>query len=75
LNIDLKEIIKANSEIRSDYDPSFFFRFTDIHIEYPRANEDCMMRNIMPNECRIRDLTYAGEIFVDVEYIKGDRRL
>jgi DNA-directed RNA polymerase III subunit RPC2 len=27
----------------------------------------------MPHECRIRDLTYAAPIYVDLEYTKGDR--
>jgi len=26
----------------------------------------------MPNECRIRDLTYAAPIYVDIEYTVGD---
>lgn len=26
---------------------------------------------ITPNECRLRDLTYAAPIFVDVEYVRG----
>jgi len=24
-----------------------------------------------PNECRLRDLTYAAPIFVDIEYVRG----
>ena len=30
-------------------------------------------KNLTPNECRIRDLTYAAPIFVDVEYTKGEK--
>lgn len=26
---------------------------------------------ITPNECRLRDLTYAAPIYVDVEYVRG----
>lgn len=27
--------------------------------------------DLTPNECRLRDLTYAAPIFVDVEYVRG----
>lgn len=27
----------------------------------------------MPHECRVRDLTYAAPIYVDLEYTRGDR--
>jgi DNA-directed RNA polymerase III subunit RPC2 len=35
--------------------------------------EDFVTQNLMPHECRIRDLTYASPIYVDIEYTKGDR--
>ena len=30
-----------------------------------------MAYDITPQECRLRDLTYAAPIFVDVEYVRG----
>lgn len=35
--------------------------------------EDCVMHNLMPHECRVRDLTYSAPIYVDVEYTKGQQ--
>lgn len=40
---------------------------------FPKIEEDFEQHNLMPNECRIRDLTYSSPIHVDIEYTKGDR--
>ena len=32
---------------------------------------DVANRSYTPHECRLRDLTYAANIFVDVEYTRG----
>jgi len=73
LNVDLKEIIRANSLILSDVDPNFYMRFTDITVGMPKIEEDFIQHNLMPHECRIRDLTYSAPIYVNLEYTKGDR--
>lgn len=73
LNVDIKEIIRANQLITSDIDPSFYLRFTDISVGFPKIEEDFEQHNLMPHECRIRDLTYSAPIHVDIEYTKGDR--
>lgn len=39
----------------------------------PETSEDFVTNNLMPHECRIRDLTYSAPIHVDIEYTKGDR--
>ncbi len=71
LNIELKQIIRANELIQSEYDPNFFFRFTDIHVGKPQSEENAEILNLMPQECRVRDMTYSAAIHVDVEYTKG----
>ena len=75
LNVDIKEIIRANHIITSDTDPTFYLKFTDIHVGMPKIEEHVEQNNLMPHECRIRDLTYSSPIYVDIEYIKGDRIL
>jgi DNA-directed RNA polymerase III subunit RPC2 len=50
-------------------------KFTDINIEKPKIEEDCESYMLYPNECRIRDLTYAATITVDLEYTKEGRIL
>ena len=75
---DLKAILKANEKILSDVDPKFYVQFTDIYIGKPsRKDEEALTResphssNITPQECRLRDLTYAAPVFVDFIYTRG----
>ena len=51
----------------------FYFKFTDIRVGMPTAKEDAENHKIMPQECRIRDMTYQAPIHVDVEYTKGSQ--
>lgn len=37
----------------------------------PSIEEDFMTTNIMPHECRLRDITYSAPITVDIEYTRG----
>lgn len=73
LNVGIKEIIKANEVMTSEMDPTFFLKFTDINVGFPKLEEDCESFQLYPQECRVRDLTYAATIYVDVEYSKGAR--
>ena len=82
INVGIKHIIKANALITSDAlsggipsdDPAnqFYFKFTDIRVGMPLVKEDLVTHKIMPQECRIRDMTYSAPIHVDVEYTKGN---
>ena len=75
LSSELREIIlaKNNREIRSDYDPGFFFRYKDIYVGRPQVNDEggTVRKNITPHECRLRDETYSAPLMVSVEYTKG----
>lgn len=41
------------------------------------SNEESSHHNvkISPHECRLRDLTYAAPIYVDVEYTRGNQKV
>ena len=73
----MKKILKANSKVRSDVDHEFFLRYTDIYVGQPcrwDENRDWQSKyqsTITPNECRLRDLTYAAPILVNIEYSRG----
>lgn len=71
VDTELKTILKANASIHSDVDPNMFIRYTDIRVGKPERTEDRISQlpgpPITPNECRLRDLTYAAPIFVDFE--------
>lgn len=50
-----------------------FFRYLDIRIGEPTFDEALNdIRKLYPHECRLRDLTYAAPIIVDIEYIRGN---
>ncbi|KAF2219302.1 hypothetical protein BDZ85DRAFT_44924 [Elsinoe ampelina] len=73
IETDLRNIVKANNIVHSDADPNMFIRFTDIRVGMPtRADDNDRAWNqnsgVTPNECRLRDLTYAAPIVVDFEY-------
>ncbi|KAK8220706.1 DNA-directed rna polymerase-like protein III subunit [Phyllosticta capitalensis] len=75
VDVQLKEILRANQYVYSDVDDKFFWRYTDIRVLRPcRVEEEGLKGHtstITPNECRLRDMTYAAPIVVDVEYKKG----
>lgn len=68
---EIKEIVQANDIIDSDIDRNFYLRYLNIRVEKPTMIENMVEQIIYPQECRIRDITYAGNIYVDIEYIKN----
>ena len=75
LNVDMKNIVNANSVITSD-NPNFqdfYIKFNDIKVWKPMMFEDYKMCELMPNDCRLRDMTYQAPIMVTIEYTKGNK--
>lgn len=68
---EISDIVAANSIVDSDIDKDFYLKYLNIRVEKPTSVDNMVELNIYPSECRIRDLTYAGDIFVDIEYIKN----
>ncbi|CAO3572516.1 unnamed protein product [Mortierella alpina] len=72
INVDLEKIIKANERVKSDVDPHFYLKYTGIRVGAPeRPDQEAMNRSYTPHECRLRDLTYSANIYVDIEYVRG----
>lgn len=71
INVGIKDIVNANSEIRSPQDENFFLKFKKIEIGKPSIEEDYITNEINPHECRLRDVTYAAPIIVDISYTRG----
>lgn len=44
------------------------FRYLDIYVGKPSCQEDFVVEDINPQQCRLRDMTYAAPISVDIEY-------
>ena len=76
IEVELKKIVQANRTVLSDVDPRFYLTYTDIYVGKPtRIGEDSSTwsSTITPNECRLRDSTYAAPIMVDLLYWRGKR--
>jgi len=77
VEVELKNIINANRWIRSDVDDKFWFKYTDIRVGKPNRQDEDDLReadsSVTPNECRLRDMTYAAPIFVDYLYLRGGK--
>ncbi|CAI5930828.1 unnamed protein product [Closterium sp. NIES-64] len=73
VNCDIKKIIhaKANERVTCDTDSNFYLKYLDIFVGKPSVQEDYVMEDITPQNCRLRDMTYAAPITVDVEYTRG----
>eukprot|EP00898_Chlorokybus_atmophyticus_P001524 jgi/Chlat1/2372/Chrsp17S02643 len=73
INCEIKKIIhaRANEKVTCDTDPSFYLKYTDIFVGKPCVEEDYVVEDITPQQCRLRDITYAAPISVDVEYTRG----
>lgn len=76
INVEIKEIMRANERVTSDADPQFYLAYRDIRVGKPTVEEDYMVgRTTTPHECRLRDMTYAAPITVDIEYTRGQERV
>ncbi|MES1915456.1 MAG: hypothetical protein MHM6MM_007398 [Cercozoa sp. M6MM] len=52
---------------------SFFCKFLNVTVGEPAAHNDFSSSSqITPHECRLRDMTYAAPLYVDVEYSCGN---
>ncbi|KAI9208192.1 uncharacterized protein BJ171DRAFT_490567 [Polychytrium aggregatum] len=69
----IKEILRANNRIESDVDRVFYLKFNDIRVLVPSTydTQRGIQVPLTPQECRLRDITYAGTIVVDVEYVRN----
>lgn len=74
VNVEMRQIVQSPSacEIRSDYDPKFYLRYTDCWVGEPSIEEDSYVTTqASPFQCRLRDCTYSAPIYVNVRYTRG----
>lgn len=77
---ELQTILKENQEIEPTIIPpnveSFMIRLDNIWVTKPEITEaDGSKRNILPNEARLRKLSYAAPIYIEVSaHINGVQR-
>lgn len=73
---ELQKILLANKRVTSDVDNTFFLEYDNIYVGSPDRDENegasrKAKHGVTPNECRLRDMTYAAPIYVDIRYVKG----
>eukprot|EP01132_Coremiostelium_polycephalum_P001511 gene1511-1903_t len=73
VNVEIKNIVRANERITTEVDPQFFARFTDIKVGKPCLMDNQQFGNysVTPNQCRLRDLTYSAPILVTLVYSRN----
>nr|POF01436.1 dna-directed rna polymerase iii subunit rpc2 [Quercus suber] len=78
-DIALKEIVRQNAFIASETNKDKFIRFTDIRVGKPdrasEAGQGYVESTVTPNECRLRDMTYAAPIYADIVYTKSSGKV
>ncbi|KAL2263575.1 hypothetical protein VTK26DRAFT_6136 [Humicola hyalothermophila] len=75
---EIKDIVRANRSIRSDQEKDFWLEFTDIRVGTPTRNDysDFKARDeVTPMECRLRDMTYAAPVVVDITYSRDRKKI
>ena len=73
---EIKSIVQANDKVTSSADPMFYLKYLDVHVGTPEVEESFnVVKSVSPHDCRLRDLTYAAPITVDIEYTRGQQRV
>ena len=72
VDVDIKNVVKANNKVTSDVDPRFWLKYLDIDVGFPdRTDADAIDKSVTPHECRLRDITYSAPITVTIQYTRG----
>lgn len=73
VNEEIKLIVSAqgNQKIVVQADENFYLKYLDVHVGQPSIDEEFRSREVTPQQCRLRDITYSAPISVDVEYTRG----
>ncbi|KAI1721433.1 RNA polymerase rpb2, domain 6 domain-containing protein [Ditylenchus destructor] len=77
VDTEIRQILQANNRVTSDANPYFYLKYNDISVGMPSTEEGFNIVNdkVTPHECRLRDMTYAAPIYVDIEYTRGNQRV
>jgi DNA-directed RNA polymerase III subunit RPC2 len=72
LRVEMQKIVIANREVKSTADGKTVISYNDIRVGLPNAEMGYeQIREIVPNQCRLQDMTYSAPVYVDIMYRKG----
>ncbi|THD21191.1 DNA-directed RNA polymerase subunit beta [Fasciola hepatica] len=70
IETEIKNIVRANNRV-SVPEANWWLEYNDVYIRPPTVNDGGVVASrVTPHDCRLRDLTYAGEILVDVTFMR-----
>ncbi|KAF8331948.1 beta and beta-prime subunits of DNA dependent RNA-polymerase [Cantharellus anzutake] len=76
VDVDIKNILRANDKITVEEDPKFFLKYLDVRVGHPERTEHSdggvYETPITPHECRLRDTSYTAPIIATVRYTRGN---
>lgn len=76
VEVEIKNIVKANEKVTCDADPNWFLKYLDIKVGRPEIEEGYnVSKSTTPHECRLRDISYCAPITVSIEYTRGQQRV
>ena len=69
LNHQMQNIVnaKVNNSVQSDVLNDFRVEYKRIYVSKPEISENFITRSIYPQECRLREMTYCGNIMIDLQ--------
>ncbi|KAF6770817.1 hypothetical protein AHF37_10866 [Paragonimus kellicotti] len=70
IETEIKNIVRANNRV-SVPEANWWLEYNDVYVRPPTVNDGGVVASrVTPHDCRLRDLTYAGEILVDVTFMR-----
>lgn len=69
---EIGHIMEANRRVTCSADPNWFLEYKRIWVGAPEVEENYIRSPVTPQQCRLRDMTYAAPIYVDIDYVRGN---
>ena len=70
IETEIRNIVQANSRV-SVPSANWWLEYNNVYIKPPTVNDGSIVASrVTPHDCRLRDLTYAGEILVDITFTR-----
>ena len=67
----LRTILVANRRVATDAQPDWYLEYDRLYVGEPMLRVNQVEQKLTPQECRLRDLTYAAPIYADIRYSTG----
>nr|VZI45905.1 unnamed protein product [Spirometra erinaceieuropaei] len=70
IETEIKNIVQANNRV-SVPEANWWLQYNNVYVKPPTVNDGSVVASrVSPHDCRLRDLTYAGEILVDITFTR-----